>query len=161
MLELMVSFSVTIAVFVVFLQLGINVFYQEQAIASDYQAQIELEMVEKAIDRLFTWVNEEGNKVYFEESEEALSIFHNHQLVFFFGEGKMVVIIGQPENESTKFTYQISHIEFIEAERVNSHLIIFSFKELIIRSKGRLFMWLGAFYEAIGALDNRKPTPRK
>ena len=132
----------------VFLQLGIIVFYQEQAIASDYQAQIELEMVEKAIDRLFTWVNEEGNKVYFEESEEALSIFHNHQLVFSL-ERKNGVIIGQPENESTKFTYQISHIEFIEAERVNSHLIIFSFQRANNSLKRKAFMWLGHFMKQL------------
>ena len=91
MLELLVSFSVTIAVFVVFLQLGNNVFYQEQAINNDYRAQKELEEAEKILEQLFAWVNSEGKPVSLTQDDDTLSVYLEEQRIFLGEKGKMEV----------------------------------------------------------------------
>jgi len=129
MLELLVSFSVTIAVFVVFLQLGNNVFYQEQAINNDYRAQKGLEEAEKILEQLFAWVNSEGKPVSITQDDDTLSVYLEEQRIFLGEKGKMEVLIGPKGSNSTKFPFFVHKIEPIKAEIVNPHLVIFTFQK--------------------------------
>ena len=128
MLELLVSFSVTIAVFVVFLQLGNNVFTRNKP-STTITGPKRIEEAEKILEQLFAWVNSEGKPVSLTQDDDTLSVYLEEQRIFLGEKGKMEVLIGPKGSNGTKFPFFVHKIEPIKAEIVNPHLVIFTFQK--------------------------------